>query len=182
MPALRTFLCSFAQQHLRLRWDLQLLGAGEYFSPQSEILSAACCHLWSYSIPLSESFHNISLLFQPVTAFFCLQRFMWWLFWQMHYLLYGTGMQTWEYSPLYAIRSYAYLWLHALPACLHAHVLQTNKVTIPNFCCFCSYFKWLQLTYSMISSSFGIPMFSSGFTLNCSQQYTVVVCKNVYLK
>lgn len=48
----------------------------------------------------------------------------------MHYLLYGTGMQTWEYSPLYAIRSYAYLWLHALPACLHAHVLQTNKVTI----------------------------------------------------
>lgn len=49
----------------------------------------------------------------------------------MHYLLYGTGMQTWEYSPLYAIRSYAYLWLHALPACLHAHVLQTNKVTVP---------------------------------------------------
>ncbi|CAG00499.1 unnamed protein product, partial [Tetraodon nigroviridis] len=50
-------------------------------------------------------------------------------YWEpMHYLLYGTGMQTWEYSPLYAIRSYAYLWLHALPACLHAHVLQTNKV------------------------------------------------------
>lgn len=49
---------------------------------------------------------------------------------QMHFLLYGTGMQTWEYSPLYAIRSYAYLWLHALPACLHAHVLQTNKVGV----------------------------------------------------
>lgn len=54
----------------------------------------------------------------------------------MHYLLYGTGMQTWEYSPLYAIRSYAYLWLHALPACLHAHVLQTNKVTIPHLLSF----------------------------------------------
>lgn len=53
----------------------------------------------------------------------------------MHYLLYGTGMQTWEYSPLYAIRSYAYLWLHALPACLHAHVLQTNKVLFINNCC-----------------------------------------------
>ena len=24
-------------------------------------------------------------------------------------------MQTWEYSPTYAIRSYAYVWLHALP-------------------------------------------------------------------
>lgn len=53
--------------------------------------------------------------------------------WQMHYLLYGSGMQTWEYSPLYAIRSYAYLWLHALPACLHAHVLQTNKVSWHDF-------------------------------------------------
>lgn len=53
---------------------------------------------------------------------------------QMHFLLYGTGMQTWEYSPLYAIRSYAYLWLHALPACLHAHVLQTNKVTLWTGC------------------------------------------------
>lgn len=47
---------------------------------------------------------------------------------QTHYLLYGTGMQTWEYSPVYAIRSYAYLWLHALPACFHAKILQTNKV------------------------------------------------------
>lgn len=29
MPALCSFLCSFAQQHLRLWWDLQLLGACE---------------------------------------------------------------------------------------------------------------------------------------------------------
>ncbi|KAG2470076.1 ALG9 mannosyltransferase, partial [Polypterus senegalus] len=46
---------------------------------------------------------------------------------QTHYLLYGKGFQTWEYSPAYAIRSYAYLWLHALPAWFHAKVLQTNK-------------------------------------------------------
>lgn len=32
-----------------------------------------------------------------------------------HWLLYGTGMQTWEYSPLYALRSYLYLWLYAGP-------------------------------------------------------------------
>ncbi|POI29171.1 hypothetical protein CIB84_007079, partial [Bambusicola thoracicus] len=44
-----------------------------------------------------------------------------------HYLIYGKGFQTWEYSPAYAIRSYAYLWLHALPALFHARVLQTNK-------------------------------------------------------
>ncbi|XP_023236316.1 alpha-1,2-mannosyltransferase ALG9-like isoform X2 [Centruroides sculpturatus] len=32
-----------------------------------------------------------------------------------HYMLYGHGFQTWEYSPAYAIRSYAYIWIHALP-------------------------------------------------------------------
>ncbi|XP_044312253.1 alpha-1,2-mannosyltransferase ALG9 isoform X2 [Varanus komodoensis] len=52
-------------------------------------------------------------------------------YWEpMHYLIYGKGFQTWEYSPVYAIRSYAYLWLHALPAMFHARALQTNKVLI----------------------------------------------------
>ncbi len=31
----------------------------------------------------------------------------------MHYLMYGSGFQTWEYSPTFAIRSYAYLLPHA---------------------------------------------------------------------
>ncbi|XP_030076608.1 alpha-1,2-mannosyltransferase ALG9 isoform X1 [Microcaecilia unicolor] len=47
-----------------------------------------------------------------------------------HYLVYGKGFQTWEYSPAHAVRSYAYLWLHALPALFHAKVLQTNKVLV----------------------------------------------------
>ena len=34
---------------------------------------------------------------------------------QTHYLLYGSGFQTWEYSPTYAIRSYGYLLLHLFP-------------------------------------------------------------------
>jgi len=34
----------------------------------------------------------------------------------IHYLLYGTGTRTWEYSPDYALRSYAYLWLFVGPA------------------------------------------------------------------
>lgn len=31
-------------------------------------------------------------------------------------LVTDSGMQTWEYSPAYAIRSYFYLWFYALPA------------------------------------------------------------------
>ncbi|XP_028322990.1 alpha-1,2-mannosyltransferase ALG9 isoform X2 [Gouania willdenowi] len=80
-------------------------------------------------------------------------------YWEpMHYLLYGTGMQTWEYSPLYAIRSYAYLWLHALPACLHAHVLQTNKVLVFYFvrcvlafsCCVCELYFYNFSTFILL--------------------------------
>lgn len=38
-------------------------------------------------------------------------------YWEpLHYLLYGYGMQTWEYSSAYALRSYLYLILHALIA------------------------------------------------------------------
>lgn len=52
-------------------------------------------------------------------------------YWEpMHYLLYGEGFQTWEYSPLYAIRSYAYLWLHAIPSFVYGSFLQSNKVLV----------------------------------------------------
>lgn len=37
-------------------------------------------------------------------------------YWEpLHYLTRGKGFQTWEYSPVYAIRSYAYLLVNALP-------------------------------------------------------------------
>lgn len=35
---------------------------------------------------------------------------------QMHFMVYGSGLQTWEYSPVYALRSYAYLMPHAAVA------------------------------------------------------------------
>lgn len=36
-------------------------------------------------------------------------------YWEpMHFLTHGWGLQTWEYSPEYAIRSWAYVGLHAL--------------------------------------------------------------------
>ncbi|XP_071784454.1 alpha-1,2-mannosyltransferase ALG9-like [Asterias amurensis] len=47
-----------------------------------------------------------------------------------HYIIYGQGFQTWEYSPAYAIRSYAYVLLHALPGRLHAQILAANKILV----------------------------------------------------
>lgn len=37
-----------------------------------------------------------------------------------HYLSHGFGLQTWEYSPEYAIRSWLYVVLHAIPGKLGA--------------------------------------------------------------
>ncbi|XP_031548781.1 alpha-1,2-mannosyltransferase ALG9-like isoform X2 [Actinia tenebrosa] len=47
-----------------------------------------------------------------------------------HYLLYGTGFQTWEYSPQFAIRSYGYLLLNSVSGFLQVHLFKANKVLV----------------------------------------------------
>ena len=40
-------------------------------------------------------------------------------YWEpLHFLVHGQGQETWEYSPDYALRSYWYIFLHALPTSL----------------------------------------------------------------
>ncbi|XP_060082663.1 alpha-1,2-mannosyltransferase ALG9-like [Ylistrum balloti] len=52
-------------------------------------------------------------------------------YWEpVHFLIYGSGFQTWEYSPMYAIRSYAYLWIHALPIKMYNSLFQANKILL----------------------------------------------------
>ncbi|XP_068628851.1 alpha-1,2-mannosyltransferase ALG9 [Battus philenor] len=50
-------------------------------------------------------------------------------YWEpLHYLVYGSGLQTWEYSPVYAIRSYMPLWLFAVPAKILSFVMYPVSV------------------------------------------------------
>jgi alpha-1,2-mannosyltransferase len=50
-------------------------------------------------------------------------------FWEpLHYLDRGYGFQTWEVSPVYAIRSWAYIILHLLPARIPAIIIGPDKV------------------------------------------------------
>lgn len=46
-----------------------------------------------------------------------------------HYLLTGKGLQTWEYSPEFGLRSYSYIGLHAMLAKLFI-ILTGNKVIL----------------------------------------------------
>jgi alpha-1,2-mannosyltransferase len=50
-------------------------------------------------------------------------------FWEpLHYLDRGYGFQTWEVSPVYAIRSWTYIILHLLPARVAAIIIGPDKV------------------------------------------------------
>nr|XP_023012056.1 alpha-1,2-mannosyltransferase ALG9 [Leptinotarsa decemlineata] len=50
-------------------------------------------------------------------------------YWEpMHYLIFGKGLQTWEYSPEFGLRSYFYLMLHAAPAWFYQKLLQPNPL------------------------------------------------------
>ncbi|KAJ8974920.1 hypothetical protein NQ317_010203 [Molorchus minor] len=74
------------------------------------ILSARfCAAIWSYITDCDETFN----------------------YWEpMHYLVFGKGLQTWEYSPEYGLRSYLYLMVHAVPAWIYNKLLQPNPILI----------------------------------------------------
>ena len=74
------------------------------------------------------------LLVRLVATFFsqipdCDEVFNYWE--PLHFLLYGHGLQTWEYSPTFALRTYAYPILHAIPAYIAEHSFGlTNHISI----------------------------------------------------
>ncbi|KAI9202641.1 Alg9-like mannosyltransferase family-domain-containing protein [Polychytrium aggregatum] len=47
-----------------------------------------------------------------------------------HYLQYGWGLQTWEYSPVYAIRSWSYVQMHAWAGMILETFVTSNKLQI----------------------------------------------------
>ncbi|CAH3861738.1 unnamed protein product [Pieris brassicae] len=50
-------------------------------------------------------------------------------YWEpLHYLVYGSGLQTWEYSPAYSIRSYMPLWMFAVPAKILSFIMTPVSV------------------------------------------------------
>jgi len=52
-------------------------------------------------------------------------------YWEpMHYILYGSGFQTWEYSPVYGLRSYAYILMHSLLGWICGIILNFNRVIV----------------------------------------------------
>lgn len=74
------------------------------------LLSARFCSaIWSYIADCDETFN----------------------YWEpMHYLVYDQGLQTWEYSPEFALRSYTYLLFHCAPAWFYNTIFHPNPMLI----------------------------------------------------
>lgn len=66
----------------------------------------------------------IAALFAPIQD--CDETFNYWE--PTHYLSHGYGLQTWEYSPDYAIRSWLYIAFHAVLGNIRRLLPQSNKV------------------------------------------------------
>ena len=70
-----------------------------------------------FLVPLNIAFyicliaHTLAASNAPIQD--CDETFNYWE--PLHYLTHGYGLQTWEYSPDYSIRSWAYILIHAIP-------------------------------------------------------------------
>ena len=55
-------------------------------------------------------------------------------YWEpLHYLWRNVGFQTWEYSPVYAIRSYFYLLVNASPLVIAQHFASKVRIKLLSF-------------------------------------------------
>ena len=68
----------------------------------------------------------LSALFAPIQD--CDETFNYWE--PTHYLSHGYGLQTWEYSPEFSIRSWLYIGLHAIVGNIRRLLPQTTKVKL----------------------------------------------------
>ncbi|KAK0636491.1 glycosyltransferase family 22 protein [Bombardia bombarda] len=88
----------------------------------------------------------LAALFAPIQD--CDETFNYWE--PTHYLSHGYGLQTWEYSPDYAIRSWLYIAFHAVVANFRRLLPRSDKVAEFYFvryilalaCAFCQTLMW----------------------------------------
>ncbi|TWU72761.1 mannosyltransferase [Metarhizium rileyi] len=84
-----------------------------------------------YPIELTTAFYIFfaagvaAAVFAPIQD--CDETFNYWE--PAHYLSHGYGLQTWEYSPDYAIRSWLYVGLHSLVGSIRRLLPQSSKVS-----------------------------------------------------
>ncbi|KAK4663210.1 mannosyltransferase [Podospora pseudopauciseta] len=95
----------------------------------------------------------VAALFSPIQD--CDETFNYWE--PTHYLSHGYGLQTWEYSPEFSIRSWFYIAIHAIVANIRRLLPHSNKVAEFYFlryafavgCAFCQTLMWRSICLAL---------------------------------
>jgi hypothetical protein len=96
----------------------ELLGGGANFASRKVL----CCDVLQH--PRLRRGYVVQSVVQDVYSAFLVFNF-----WEpLHYLDRGHGFQTWETSPEYAIRSYAYIALHLISVKIPRFLFGDEKV------------------------------------------------------
>ncbi|KAK0715266.1 Alg9-like mannosyltransferase family-domain-containing protein [Lasiosphaeris hirsuta] len=120
----------------------------------------------------------VAALFSPIQD--CDETFNYWE--PTHYLSHGYGLQTWEYSPDFAIRSWLYVGLHAIVGNIRRLLPQSNKVAEFYFvryvlafaCAFCQTLMWRAICLALsprVGLIFIIALVSSPGNFHSSTAY-----------
>jgi len=68
-----------------------------------------CSAIWAYIADCDETFN----------------------YWEpLHYIINGHGLQTWEYSPQFGLRSYTYLLLQGVPGWVYQKIFNPSPILI----------------------------------------------------
>lgn len=151
---------------------------------------------WMPSSPLSDSGMSNSFDLSSVAAFCmflsvnllastyapiqdCDEVFNYWE--PTHYIVHGFGLQTWEYSPEYAIRSWLYALIHAIPSKIAAFFVPKKvfefyivRGVLGSICAGCEtrlFSTILRTMNSRIAVIFLIAMLSSSGMFHASVAY-----------
>ncbi|XP_022913586.2 alpha-1,2-mannosyltransferase ALG9 [Onthophagus taurus] len=123
------------------------------------LLTRFCAAIWSHITDCDETYN----------------------YWEpMHYLIFDKGLQTWEYSPEFALRSYTYLLIHGVPGIIYQRLLRPNPLLIFYFIrcllvLLCSFVE--VFFYKAVCREFGVhigrmclvfQLFSAGMFISCS--------------
>lgn len=101
-------------------------------APLKIILTARFFAAFLIHIPDCDEIFNY---WEPVNPIYLL--FFFYLFllifnicFQTHYFVFNSGFQTWEYAPSYALRSYVYILIHAVPVYIYKALFNTRKIML----------------------------------------------------
>lgn len=137
------FTCNKLQLQSRRQVEKAPESGSSLFYPGGDtafkaLLSARlCAAIWSHVTDCDETYnywepmHYLGKDISTSTYVLLLIQLVWKLkHMYIIFSVFGKGLQTWEYSPEFALRSYTYLMIHAAPAYIYHKILQPNPLLI----------------------------------------------------